>query len=366
MKKAIALTLALMLVIGVSAYALAESGTIDIGIVLPTKEETRWLGDEANFVQIIEEKGYRAEILYSQKSSATEKTNVETFISKGAKVIILCPYDDVAAAATAEEAVKEGVKIIAYDRLLTDTEAVDYYVTFDNASTGAAMGQYLVDQAGDRKGLNLYMYSGALTDFNAYIYFEGAWNILQPKIADGTFIVRNCEKAVEFMEKPVLTREEQTALLSTIDTEWEMDLSKTMAEAHLTASDASAKGEVFVLTPADDDCARALSDVFRADADVTTWHITGADGVEASVQYLIDGKQSMTVYQDTMELVKAAMTAAERFVAGEEPEYNLIENNGVTDILTMQCPATTITRDNLVEKFFVSGVYDGSLYENWQ
>ena len=370
MKKAMYLVLAICMVVGTLACfphkAFAADGTIDIGIVLPTREETRWLMDEVDFKKIIDEQGYKAEILFSQKSSATERTNVETFISRGAKAIILCPFDGAAAAAAAQEAAKEGIKVIAYDRLITDTDAVDYYITFDNGATGTTKGQYLIDMAGDTKGNNLYMYSGALTDFNSYIYFEGAWKALQPKIADGTFIVRNCEKAVEYSDKPVLTREEQFAILSTIDTEWDMQVSKTLAEAHLAAADASAKGTVFVLSPADDDCARALSDVFLADAEVTKWYITGADGVEGSVQYIIDGKQSMTVYLDTSMLVEAAMDTAVKLVAGEEPEFSTTFNNNVIDVPTVSRSAVLITRDNIVEKFFESGIYDGSQFENWQ
>ena len=40
----------------------------------------------------------------------------------------------------------------------------------------------------------------------------------------------------------------------------------------------------------------AVADAFPADADVEEYRICGADGVEGSVQYLIDGKQDMTVY----------------------------------------------------------------------
>lgn len=344
----------------------ASTGGLDIGIILPTREETRWLGDEANFKKIIEAEGLNAEILFSQNDSAMEKSNMETFISKGAKVVILCPFDAAAAVATAADAKKEGITVVSYDRLLTDTDNIDYYTTFDNMFTGKAMGQYLADQVNGRKGLNLYMYSGALTDNNSYIYFEGAWRVLQPLIADGTFIVRNCEAAVKYKDKLDLTREEQFEILSTIDTEWDMQVCKTLAEAHLTSSGKDAKGEVFVLTPADDDCARALSDVFRADADVTGWNITGADGTEGSVQYIIDGYQNMTVYHDTSVLCQASLDIAKAIVAGQAPATNATVNNGVFDVPTVQCDSTIVTRDNIVKEFFEAGVYDGSKYQNWK
>ncbi|NLC39825.1 MAG: substrate-binding domain-containing protein [Clostridiaceae bacterium] len=343
-----------------------EDEGLDIGIVLPTREETRWLGDEANFKKLIKDQGLNAEILFSQNDSELEKSNVETFLSKNAKVIILCPFDADAAVATVENAKAEGATVISYDRLIMDTDGIDYYTTFDNMYTGTAMGQYLIDQADGRKGLNLYLYSGALTDNNSFIYFEGAWKVLQPQIANGTFIIQNCDTAVKYKDKLELTHEEQFEILNTIDTEWSMEKSKQLAEAHLTASGPEAKGEVFVLTPADDDCARALSDVFRGDGDIDTWHITGADGVEGSVQYIIDGYQSMTVYQDTFVLAEAAIDIAKAIIAGETPPTNSSFNNGFKEVPSEQCDAVVVTRDNIVEVFFDGGVYDGDDYVNWK
>jgi len=337
-----------------------------VGIVLPTKEETRWLGDEAKFKKVIEEEGYNAEILFSENSSATEKTNVETLITKGAEVIVLCPFDATAAAAAVADAEAAGIPVISYDRLILDSGDVDYYVTFDSVSVGAAQAQFLVDKAGDTKGNNLYMYSGALTDNNSFLFFEGKWNVLQPKIADGTFIVRNNDKAVELSDKAELTRDEKADIMSVVDTEWTMDVSKSLAEAHLTAADADAKGTVFVLGPADDDNARALSDAFYADAEIEKAWITGADGVEGSVQYIIDAKQDMTVYKDPNALVMATFDIIDALFAGEEPVTDKTYNNGVVDVPAIQADVVTVTTDNIVEVFFDGGVYDGSKFTNWE
>ena len=63
----------------------------------------------------------------------------------------------------------------------------NYYVTFDSIAVGAQQAQFLVDNA-EGEGNPLYLYAGAATDNNAFIFFEGAWGVLQPKIADGTFL----------------------------------------------------------------------------------------------------------------------------------------------------------------------------------
>ena len=160
MKKFISMLLVLTMIFSVTACGKSGGGKLDIGIVLPTKDEDRWLADEAKFLELIEEKGYKAEIMYSQASSATEKANVEALIAKGIKVLIICPFDVAAAASTVEMAKEEGVQVISYDRLITGTEAIDYYVAFESVKIGEAMGQYLVDQAAayGGSGLNLYLY----------------------------------------------------------------------------------------------------------------------------------------------------------------------------------------------------------------
>ena len=150
-----------------------KSGTkLQVGVVLPTKDEERWTQDETRFRDAFTKAGYNVQILFSQGDSAKEKANVESLISNGVKVIIICPADASAAAAAADEAHAAGVKVISYDRLIRDSANVDYYVTFDSVHVGAAWGKFLVSKA-TGKGNNLYLYAGAASDNNAFIFFAG-------------------------------------------------------------------------------------------------------------------------------------------------------------------------------------------------
>ena len=196
----------------------AQTGDkLAVGIVLPTKDEPRWIQDETRFKDALTEQGYSVEILFSQGDPAKEKQNVETLISKGIQVLIICPHDGTAAAAAAEAARDAGVKVVSYDRLILDTDAVDYYVTFDSVAVGEAQAQYLVDNASGA-GLPLYLYAGASSDNNAFLFFEGAWNVLQPKIVDGTFVIKNSAEAVALQDKATLTRDEMGKILGQITT----------------------------------------------------------------------------------------------------------------------------------------------------
>ena len=366
MKKLVSLLLVLVMVLGL-CVGCAPKNELDIGIVLPTKDEDRWLADEATFKQMIEEKGIKAEIMYSQADPAIEKSNVEALIEKGIKVLMICPFDGAAAASTVEMAKEEGVQVISYDRLITGTEAVDYYVAFESAKIGEAMGQYLVDQAAayGGSGLNLYLYSGALTDNNSFTYFRGNWNALQPKIADGTFIVRNSEVAMQYKDIKDLSYDQLYEIMQSVDTEWTPSVAKSLAEANLTNAAAEEKALSFITAP-DDNTARAVADAFMADADVKEFRICGADGVEGSVQYLIDGKQDMTVYCNPAMIAVAAMELAEKLIAGESVDTAETINNEAIDIPVVRCDVQPVTRDNLVEVWLDAGVYDAANYTNYE
>jgi len=334
----------------------APAGTkLAVGIVLPTKDEPRWIQDETRFKEALTKAGYDVEILFSQGDSAKEKANVEALITKGIKVLIITPQDGAAAAAAAEEARAAGVKVISYDRLVLNTDAVDYYVTFDSLAVGAAQAQYLVDHA-TGTGNPLYLYAGASSDNNAFLFFQGAWNVLQPKIADGTFVIKNSSEAVGLKDKAELSRDEQGKIIGQVTTNWDFNTAKNLAEANLTVATAADKGNVFILAP-NDGTARAIADAFGADKDVTSYVVTGQDAEEASVQYIIDGKQSMTVLKDVRTLVADAIAAAVAFLEGNTPPQTNTYNNGKIDVPAKPSEVISVDKDNVKAAIIDSGYW---------
>lgn len=335
----------------------AAEGEVQVGIVLPTKDEPRWLQDQAQFETILSDAGFTTQVLFSQGSSATEKTNVEALVAKGIKVLIICAQDGSAAAAAVESAKAAGVTVIAYDRLITGTDAVDYYVTFDSFAVGAAQGQYLVDNApAGKTGVPLYLYAGAATDNNAFIFFEGAWSVLQPKIADGTFVIANSSEATALSATAALTRDDMGKIIGQVTTDWDFNVAKSKAEAHLTAVGADMKGDVLVLAP-NDGTARSIADVFGSDKDVTSFVVTGQDSEIASVQYVIDGKQSMTVFKDTRTLAADSVAMAVSVLNGETVATDTTYNNGVIDVPAKQTAIVVVTKDNVQSALIDSEYY---------
>ena len=336
-----------------------KDGKVDIGIVLPTKDEPRWTQDETRFKDALKDTDYSVQILFSQGDSAKEKANVDSLIAKGIKVLIICPQDGAAAAASAEAAKAAGVKVISYDRLITDTDAVDYYVSFDSIAVGAAQAQYLVDHASGKKGQPLNLYAGAASDNNAFLFFQGAWSVLQPKIADGTFKVVNSSEAVKLKDKAELTRDEQAKIIGQVTTNWDFNVAKTLAASNLTKASKADKGDVLVLAP-NDGTARSIADTFKADKDVTSFVISGQDAEKASVQYIIDGLQSMTVFKDVRTLVTDAIATATSILKDETPDAAGVTNNGKADIKTKQTDIIIVDQDSVKSALLDSGYYQAS------
>jgi putative multiple sugar transport system substrate-binding protein len=329
-----------------------------IGIILPSNDQPNWIMGQTAFQTTLAAAGYSPDILFSQHDPAKEKANMEELISKGDKVIILCPVGSNSAAAV-NKAGAAGVKIVSYDQLIRNSSAVSFYVRFDSMAVGAAMGDYLNTKAGSTKGNNLYLYAGAAGDSNAFDFFEGSWESMQPKFADGTFLIKNSSAAVYVKGKPTLTHGDQAAVLAQINTKWDNDYAGSLARKNLGAASAADKGAVFILAP-NDGTARAIADAFAADPDVTNYFITGQDAARESIQSIIDGKQSMTVLKDVRVLAKDACAAAIALLEGNTPPSDTTVNNGALNVPTTNSALTVVTKENVKAAMFDSGYYNAS------
>jgi ABC-type sugar transport system ATPase subunit len=260
------------------------------------------------------------------------------------------------AAATAVEAAKAaGIKVISYDRLITNTKAIDYFITFDSLAVGAVQAQYLVDHA-TGKGNPLYLYTGAAIDPNAFLFFRGAWAVLQPKVADGTFVIKNSSEAVNYQGIAQLNYDQESRIFSQITTNWEVNTARNLAEFNLNTAGPADKGDVFILAP-NDGTARVIADIFAADKNITSYVITGQDAEKESVQYIMDGKQSMTVFKDVRVLVQTAINAALTLLKGETPAAPVAYNNGLIDVPGLQSPVSLVNKSNVKAVLIDSGYY---------
>ena len=329
----------------------------DVGIVLSDASQPRWVMAEAQFKDAMP----GVQIKFSNNDTSVEKTNVDAFIAAGVKVLIINSIDGAAAAAEADAAHAQGIAVIAYDRLIMNTANVDYYVTFDSVQVGAAQGKYLADQAkaAGTKGQNLYLFAGDVADNNAFLFFQGAWSQLQPLISDGTFTVVNSPQAVTYKDTAELTHDQESEIMQPITNKWDPTVAKGLAEAALAGASDAQKGTVYVLAP-NDQTSCAMTDAFRADKAVTTIYSTGQDLAKSSVQYILDGKQSMTVFKSDKYLVQESVSLVSSIINGTAADPSVITttyDNGAAKIPSSAAEITVVTKDNVEQVVNDSGLY---------
>lgn len=327
-----------------------------VGVVLPSSQEPRWVADEVRFNDIFEARGIKSDIIYSYGNVVTEERNVESLIEKGIDVLIICAVSSTDSIGAVEKAKEAGVSVIAYDRAILNTEAIDYFVTFDSVDVGYKQGEFLVEQANDRKNIPLYIYTGDVEDANSIQVFKGAWEKLQPKIADGTFIIANSNIAEKYKEEKFLEDHEIREIIEDVSTDWDINIAAKNASIDLTNNGDELKGDVFVLAP-NDGTARSIYDVFDNDSEINEITITGQDANIESIQSIMDGEQSMTILKDTRILIGSTVDTTVMMSSGKMPKGLEYYNNGAKNILTLKVEIETVTKDNLEDVIFDSGYY---------
>ena len=346
MKKFIALTLALIMVLGLCAACGAQGGEDQktVGILMPTKEQTIWSIQGERLVAGYEEAGYATEIEYAEDDASKQAMQIENMITKGVDALVIVAVDGAALTDACEKAKEEGILIIAEDRLITNTDAVDFYVTFDLVKMGELQGQYIADAldlANAAGPFNLEIFSGSQDDPNAKLFYDGAMNILKPYIDEGKLVIQSGQVEYDVTAIKGWDSAEARSRMENL-------LSGYYADKNLDAVLVAADCLTFGVVPALED-AGYTAENFPV--------ITGQDAELAAVKQIKAGKQSMTAFLDANELVKIIVPVTTQLLNGETPAVTSTYNNGVIDVPAQTYSPYAITAENvnyLVEVGFFS------------
>ena len=331
-----------------SASAPAGEAGGSVGVSMPTQTTERWIADGEAVKSQLEEAGFEVDLQFANDDIPTQSQQIDQMITQGVKVLIIAAIDGTALAPQLETAAAAGIKIISYDRLIRDSENVDFYVSFDNFKVGVAQGQSLIDGLAARgEGpFNVELFAGSLDDNNAHFFFSGAMSVIQPKIDDGTFTVVSGQTDIE-----------QAATLG-----WQQETAQKRMEDLLTANYQDKKVDG-VLAPYDGlsrGIITALQNNGYSGTVADTFPIiTGQDAEIASTKLIQDGIQYSTIFKDTRLLAEQAVTAAQDLLAGEEPEANNTTDydNGVKVVPSYLLDVVTVTQENLTEALVDTGYW---------
>jgi putative multiple sugar transport system substrate-binding protein len=328
-----------------------------IGVAMPTKSSERWIADGDALKATLEEQGFSVDLQYAEDDIPTQVSQIENMITKGVKALIIASIDGTTLTNVLETAADSGIPVIAYDRLIRDSANVDYYATFDNFLVGQQQAWTVLNGLGltDLEGapladapagpFNIELFAGSLDDNNAFFFFNGAMDVLQPLIDAGTLVVKSGQTDIEQAATLRWSGEEAQSRMENLITANYSDGSKV--NAVLSPYDGISRGIIGALTDAG----------YTVGAE---WPIiSGQDAEIDSVKAIIAGEQYSTIFKDTRELAKVAAAMAVALLEGGEPQVNDTEtyDNGVKVIPSFLLGPIPVIKSNVQETLVDTGYW---------
>ena len=334
-----------------------EAGGGLVGVSMPTKSLQRWIQDGDNMKSQLEAAGYTVDLQYAGDNDIPTQVNqIENMINNGCKVIVVASIDGTALGTVMDQAKEKNIPVIAYDRLIMNTDGVTYYATFDNWLVGVTQGKFIEEKLdlknakANGKTYNIEYITGDPGDNNINFFFDGAMSVLEGYVADGVLVTPSGQVATGDSKSGY-----DKAAVAT--TNWATDAAQSRFEnilstyyadknldAILASNDSTALG-----------CINALTSSYKG-----TWPvITGQDADKPNVPHIVDGSQGMAVFKDTRALASSVVKMVDAIMKGTTPEINdeSTYNNGVKVVPSFLCEPVACTADNYKELLIDSGYY---------
>ena len=322
-----------------------EEQSKKIGVAMPTKDLQRWVQDGENMEQALRDANFVVDLQYAGNDAALQNEQIKGMIESGCEVLIIASVDGSALKESMDMAKEAGVQVIAYDRLIMNSDAVSYYATFDNQLVGKMQGEYIVDALDleNTKGpYTIELFTGSPDDNNCTFFFGGAKEVLQPYIDEGKLVVPSGQ----------VTKEECSIK------EWSTDLAEKRMKQILKVYYKKGKKLDAVLSSNDsvaNGITNALVENYKGDFPV----LTGQDCDINSVKNILAGKQSMSIFKDTRTLADTVVQMTEALLNGEEVPVNDTSSydNGTGIIPSYLCEPVFADAGNYEEILLDSGYY---------
>ncbi|MBO5472452.1 MAG: sugar-binding protein [Lachnospiraceae bacterium] len=322
----------------------AAAGT-KVGVSMPTKDLQRWNQDGANMQAELEAAGYEVDLQYASNDVQTQVSQIENMISGGANVLVIAAIEGSSLGEALDMAKAANIPVIAYDRLLMNSDAVSYYATFDNYMVGTKQGEYIVDalDLDNAAGpFNLEITAGDPGDNNAGYFYNGAMDVLKPYIDEGKLVVVSGQVSFEETATPT----------------WATETAQSRAENILSSNYADGT-QIDVWLCSNDSTALGVENALAANYNGEYPIVTGQDCDIENVKNMIAGKQSMSIFKDTRTLASQVVKMVGQILSGETVDVNDTEtyDNGTGVIPSYLCEPVFADINNYKELLIDSGYY---------
>jgi putative multiple sugar transport system substrate-binding protein len=309
-----------------------------IGVSLPQKTSENWVLAESLFTDQLKTAGFDPIVQFATNGAPEQQNQITAMIQQGVKLLVVGAVDGSQLDGPLQQAKQAGIPVIAYDRLLTKTDAVDLYMAYDNFQVGVLQGTALLqglDKTGKKSPWNIELISGSPDDANSKPFFEGAMSILQPKITDGTLKVLSGQ-----------VTQQQTSTAGWKASEAQKRMDAILADKY--QGDTSLDG---VLSPNDTLARAALTSTKSAGKPNPV--ITGQDSEVESVKLVFQGVQYSTIDKDTKTFVTKVVEYIGKIAQGQPVEVNDTKSydNGVKVVPAYLLTPVIVTKDNVCTQY---------------
>lgn len=295
----------------------SNDGVLRVGISMPSDSLERWKHDGEFLKKHLEEAGYKVDLAFSDNLIDTQINDIEGLIENKADVLLVTAVDGKSLTGVMKKAAEHDIPVIAYDRLIRDTPYVSAYVSYDNYRVGQLQGEYMRDALNlEHAGNKIYhveFVSGDPADNNSLFFYQGAYDVLEPYMENGTIQVMSGQ--TDFYTT-------STAQWSSINAKSRMDIligsyysSGSTLHGVVCANDSTALGTL-----------KALEDSYRYENAV---EVTGQDCDVANLQQLMNGTQSMSVYKDLDQEALLAVQLTEAVLLEQSIQADLASTMGI-------------------------------------
>jgi D-xylose transport system substrate-binding protein len=318
-------SLILVLFFGIMSGTFAQD-SLKIGFSIGDFSSDRWSQEPQIFQNAAKNLGAKVLFEFAYGDAEKQVEQARSLIASGVKVLVVFPTDANGWADVVKAAHKANIKVVAYERMLTDANP-DYFFSFRNEDVGRQQAQYAVDHC--PKG-NYILLEGPTNDANSLLFEKGQQAVLKPYIDKGQIHVL-LEKNLETWNS-INAYNEITAFL---------DKNKEKVDVIIAANDELAGGSIMAL-----------------DMEMPAWNIiiTGQDATVGGCQHILDGKQSMTVYKSIHDLATEAAANCMKLAKGEAlTNVNSKMSDGSHDIPAVLLPTEIVDKNNMRETVIKDG-----------
>ncbi|EKK7714333.1 D-xylose ABC transporter substrate-binding protein [Cronobacter dublinensis] len=303
---------------------------IKIGMAIDDLRLERWQKDRDIFVSKAESLGAKVFVQSANGNEETQMSQIENMINRGVDVLVIIPYNGQVLSNVVAEAKREGIKVLAYDRMINNAD-IDFYISFDNEKVGEIQAQSLVEKVPQG---NYFLMGGSPVDNNARLFRDGQVKVLKPFIDSGKIKVVGDQWVDGWLPENALKIMENA-----------LTANNNKIDAVVASNDATAGGAIQALS------AQGLAGKVA---------ISGQDADLAGIKRIMAGTQTMTVYKPITQLANTAAEVAVELGNDKQPKSDATLNNGLKEVPARLLTPIKVDKSNIESTVIKDGFHKKS------